>query len=137
MAQQHYDGKKHKKNAARVALLEQLGTTLDMGELRGKGALPISGTELGFKRKECVFTYWHDSSCCLITKGKLRFIQGIEEKGISRKPAQFGETPSFPSVCYFHIFIEYFSGQSHPCREARFFSFHLSLNTFAYKCFCR
>ncbi|XP_070637573.1 zinc finger matrin-type protein 4 isoform X2 [Bos indicus] len=35
MAQQHYDGKKHKKNAARVALLEQLGTTLDMGELRG------------------------------------------------------------------------------------------------------
>lgn len=36
MAQQHYDGKKHKKNAARVALLEQLGTTLDMGELRGK-----------------------------------------------------------------------------------------------------
>ncbi|KAB0348757.1 hypothetical protein FD754_013614 [Muntiacus muntjak] len=34
MAQQHYDGKKHKKNAARVALLEQLGTTLDMGELR-------------------------------------------------------------------------------------------------------
>lgn len=38
MAQQHYDGKKHKKNAARVALLEQLGTTLDMGELRGKGS---------------------------------------------------------------------------------------------------
>ncbi|CAD7680314.1 unnamed protein product [Nyctereutes procyonoides] len=36
MAQQHYDGKKHKKNAARVALLEQLGTTLDMGELRGE-----------------------------------------------------------------------------------------------------
>nr|XP_020138190.1 zinc finger matrin-type protein 4 isoform X2 [Microcebus murinus] len=34
MAQQHYEGKKHKKNAARVALLEQLGTTLDMGELR-------------------------------------------------------------------------------------------------------
>ncbi|MEJ1284967.1 zinc finger matrin type 4 [Cricetulus griseus] len=36
MAQQHYDGKKHKKNAARVALLEQLGTSLDLGELRGK-----------------------------------------------------------------------------------------------------
>ncbi|KFO36431.1 Zinc finger matrin-type protein 4 [Fukomys damarensis] len=35
MAQQHYEGKKHKKNAARVALLEQLGTSLDMGELRG------------------------------------------------------------------------------------------------------
>ncbi|KAG5194470.1 hypothetical protein JEQ12_013267 [Ovis aries] len=40
MAQQHYDGKKHKKNAARVALLEQLGTTLDMGELREKLVFP-------------------------------------------------------------------------------------------------
>lgn len=36
MAQQHYDGKKHKKNAARADLLEQLGKTLDLGELRGK-----------------------------------------------------------------------------------------------------
>nr|XP_020825318.1 zinc finger matrin-type protein 4 isoform X3 [Phascolarctos cinereus] len=35
MAQQHYEGKKHKKNAARVDLLEQLGKTLDLGELRG------------------------------------------------------------------------------------------------------
>ncbi|CAM5126902.1 unnamed protein product [Natator depressus] len=35
MAQQHYDGKKHKKNAARVDLLEQLGKTLDLGELKG------------------------------------------------------------------------------------------------------
>uniref|UniRef100_A0A803XTV7 Zinc finger matrin-type 4 n=1 Tax=Meleagris gallopavo TaxID=9103 RepID=A0A803XTV7_MELGA len=35
MAQQHYDGKKHKKNAARAELLEQLGKTLDLGELRG------------------------------------------------------------------------------------------------------
>ncbi|KAB0393373.1 hypothetical protein E2I00_015326 [Balaenoptera physalus] len=43
MAQQHYDGKKHKKNAARVALLEQLGTTLDTGELRGSRM-----DELGF-----------------------------------------------------------------------------------------
>ncbi|PKU35321.1 zinc finger matrin-type protein 4 [Limosa lapponica baueri] len=34
MAQQHYDGKKHKKNAARADLLEQLGKTLDLGELR-------------------------------------------------------------------------------------------------------
>ncbi|KAG8141267.1 hypothetical protein E2320_006903 [Naja naja] len=33
MAQQHYDGKKHKKNAARADLLEQLGKTLDLGEL--------------------------------------------------------------------------------------------------------
>lgn len=38
MAQQHYEGKKHKKNAARVALLEQLGTSLDLGELRGKSS---------------------------------------------------------------------------------------------------
>ncbi|NXX38807.1 ZMAT4 protein, partial [Tricholaema leucomelas] len=35
MAQQHYDGKKHKKNAARADLLQQLGKTLDLGELRG------------------------------------------------------------------------------------------------------
>ncbi|XP_043359045.1 zinc finger matrin-type protein 4 isoform X3 [Dermochelys coriacea] len=35
MAQQHYDGKKHKKNAARADLLEQLGKTLDLGELKG------------------------------------------------------------------------------------------------------
>ncbi|XP_025968022.1 zinc finger matrin-type protein 4 isoform X1 [Dromaius novaehollandiae] len=35
MAQQHYDGKKHKKNAARAELLQQLGKTLDLGELRG------------------------------------------------------------------------------------------------------
>ena len=35
MAQQHYDGKKHKKNAARADLLEKLGKTLDMGEIKG------------------------------------------------------------------------------------------------------
>ncbi|XP_059832577.1 zinc finger matrin-type protein 4-like [Hypanus sabinus] len=34
MAQQHYDGKKHKKNAARADLLEQLGQTLDPEALR-------------------------------------------------------------------------------------------------------
>ncbi|TNN37701.1 Protein AAR2 [Liparis tanakae] len=34
MAQQHYDGKKHKKNAARADLLEHLGKTLDMGEMK-------------------------------------------------------------------------------------------------------
>lgn len=38
MAQQHYDGKKHKKNAARADLLEQLGKTLDMGEMKGMKA---------------------------------------------------------------------------------------------------
>nr|XP_046242155.1 zinc finger matrin-type protein 4 isoform X2 [Scatophagus argus] len=37
MAQQHYDGKKHKKNAARADLLEQLGKTLDMGEMKVGG----------------------------------------------------------------------------------------------------
>ncbi|KAG5272772.1 hypothetical protein AALO_G00169120 [Alosa alosa] len=35
MAQQHYDGKKHKKNAARAQLLEQLGESLELGELNG------------------------------------------------------------------------------------------------------
>uniref|UniRef100_A0A8C0B6W7 Zinc finger matrin-type 4 n=1 Tax=Buteo japonicus TaxID=224669 RepID=A0A8C0B6W7_9AVES len=39
MAQQHYDGKKHKKNAARADLLEQLGKTLDLGELRAASAV--------------------------------------------------------------------------------------------------
>lgn len=34
MAQQHYDGKKHKKNAARADLLEQLSKTIDLGELK-------------------------------------------------------------------------------------------------------
>lgn len=35
MAQQHYDGKKHKKNAARADLLERLGHTLDVGHVKG------------------------------------------------------------------------------------------------------
>ncbi|XP_026112626.1 zinc finger matrin-type protein 4-like [Carassius auratus] len=39
MAQQHYDGKKHKKNAARAELLEQLGKTLDIGEMKGTDSL--------------------------------------------------------------------------------------------------
>ncbi|KAG2469096.1 ZMAT4 protein, partial [Polypterus senegalus] len=34
MAQQHYEGKKHKKNAARADLLEQLSKTLDLGGLK-------------------------------------------------------------------------------------------------------
>ncbi|MGH0171418.1 UNVERIFIED_CONTAM: hypothetical protein FKN15_060387, partial [Acipenser sinensis] len=37
MAQQHYDGKKHKKNAARADLLEQLSKTIDLGELKEGG----------------------------------------------------------------------------------------------------
>uniref|UniRef100_A0A803YHW6 Zinc finger matrin-type 4 n=1 Tax=Meleagris gallopavo TaxID=9103 RepID=A0A803YHW6_MELGA len=44
MAQQHYDGKKHKKNAARAELLEQLGKTLDLGELRGERTTKLTGT---------------------------------------------------------------------------------------------
>ncbi|KPP65639.1 zinc finger matrin-type protein 4-like, partial [Scleropages formosus] len=35
MAQQHYAGKKHRKNAARAHLLEQLGETLTGGQNRG------------------------------------------------------------------------------------------------------
>lgn len=42
MAQQHYDGKKHKKNAARADLLEQLGKTLDVGEMKGTESLSLS-----------------------------------------------------------------------------------------------
>uniref|UniRef100_A0A803VJ88 Zinc finger matrin-type 4 n=1 Tax=Ficedula albicollis TaxID=59894 RepID=A0A803VJ88_FICAL len=48
MAQQHYHGKKHKKNAARADLLEQLGKTLDLGELRGESCAGGAGT--GLKR---------------------------------------------------------------------------------------
>lgn len=62
MAQQHYDGKKHKKNAARVALLEQLGTTLDMGELRGKRNSADFCPRTGLSEKGSVFTNWHDYS---------------------------------------------------------------------------
>lgn len=49
MAQQHYDGKKHKKNAARADLLEQLGKTLDMGEMKGT--------------EHC----WHPEILCVLT----------------------------------------------------------------------
>lgn len=62
MAQQHYDGKKHKKNAARVALLEQLGTTLDTGELRGKRNFLFLPQNWAFR--ESVFINWDDSSYC-------------------------------------------------------------------------
>ncbi|XP_048648826.1 zinc finger matrin-type protein 4 isoform X1 [Marmota marmota marmota] len=55
MAQQHYDGKKHKKNAARVALLEQLGTTLDMGELRGKSNFSSFCQKPGLSKKGLCF----------------------------------------------------------------------------------
>lgn len=36
MAQQHYEGKKHKRNAARARLLEQLAGSLDATESTGK-----------------------------------------------------------------------------------------------------
>lgn len=36
MAQQHYEGKKHKKNAARARLLHRLGETLDSEALEGQ-----------------------------------------------------------------------------------------------------
>ena len=54
MAQQHYDGKKHKKNAARADLLEQLGKTLDMGEMKGKDQDPPGPTRTSGVRKY----YW-------------------------------------------------------------------------------
>ena len=43
MAQQHYQGKKHKKNAARAELLEQLGTTLDMAGRTGRAGRGRAG----------------------------------------------------------------------------------------------
>lgn len=42
MAQQHYEGKKHRRNAARARLLEQLAGSLDATESTGQllGAEP-------------------------------------------------------------------------------------------------
>uniref|UniRef100_A0A3B3BAC3 Zinc finger, matrin-type 4a n=1 Tax=Oryzias melastigma TaxID=30732 RepID=A0A3B3BAC3_ORYME len=51
MAQQHYDGKKHKKNAARADLLEQLGKTLDMGEMKD--------SELAHAVSDCCSQRWN------------------------------------------------------------------------------
>lgn len=36
MAQQHYEGKKHRRNAARARLLEQLAGSLDATECTGQ-----------------------------------------------------------------------------------------------------
>ena len=36
MAQQHYEGKKHRRNAARARLLEQLSGSLDATETAGQ-----------------------------------------------------------------------------------------------------
>lgn len=80
MAQQHYDGKKHKKNAARVALLEQLGTSLDMGELRGEcPALTVCRPPLG---KACTFTSGMMIALVSIIKENMRSLQ---KKGRKRK----------------------------------------------------
>lgn len=68
MAQQHYDGKKHKKNAARADLLEQLGKTLDMGEM--KGTPPT--TDLGFRYKLTVAArVWIRLLCLLLQTAAL------------------------------------------------------------------
>ncbi|KTG35109.1 hypothetical protein cypCar_00010569, partial [Cyprinus carpio] len=39
MAQQHYEGKKHKRNAARARLLEQLAGSLDANESTGQSSV--------------------------------------------------------------------------------------------------
>ncbi len=39
MAQQHYEGKKHKRNAARTRLLEQLAGSLDANESTGQSSI--------------------------------------------------------------------------------------------------
>ncbi|XP_016869329.1 zinc finger matrin-type protein 4 isoform X3 [Homo sapiens] len=81
MAQQHYDGKKHKKNAARVALLEQLGTTLDMGELRGKACFSMRHLLHNGKMR----TVTEDHLWLLIVRHSSRlslfFIATVETKG--------------------------------------------------------
>lgn len=44
MAQQHYEGKKHRRNAARARLLEQLAGSLDATESTGQPLGPRAGT---------------------------------------------------------------------------------------------
>lgn len=58
MAQQHYDGKKHKKNAARADLLEQLGKTLDMGEMKGTKDRFRNWLKQSFAQNFAAFCCW-------------------------------------------------------------------------------
>lgn len=74
MAQQHYEGKKHKKNAARADLLEQLGKTLDFGEIKGTGrkeAVPIRRIPMNVTLCVSSFT-WSAHRTPLITFSILR-----------------------------------------------------------------
>lgn len=88
MAQQHYDGKKHKKNAARVALLEQLGTSLDLGELRGKGRPSLNHLpQRGPLQKPCVFWKQSDDSWGFNAKGKHETLRGMVLKAKEQWPA--------------------------------------------------
>lgn len=63
MAQQHYDGKKHKKNAARADLLEQLGKTLDMGEMKGTDHCCVLKV-IHLKRYCLTYTLWSQRCRC-------------------------------------------------------------------------
>lgn len=49
MAQQHYEGKKHKRNAARAQLLEQLAGSLDANESTGQSTAGVLGSYVGFQ----------------------------------------------------------------------------------------
>lgn len=51
MAQQHYEGKKHKRNAARARLLEQLAGSLDAAESRGELGLGAEAACQGGRKR--------------------------------------------------------------------------------------
>lgn len=58
MAQQHYEGKKHKRNAARSRLLEQLAGSLDANESTGQSSITWG---LNVMR---LITFWRHRKLC-------------------------------------------------------------------------
>lgn len=53
MAQQHYEGKKHRRNAARARLLEQLAGSLDATESTGQHLEPVPRTLTNEGQRGC------------------------------------------------------------------------------------
>lgn len=133
MAQQHYDGKKHKKNAARVALLEQLGTSLDLGELRGKGRPSLNRLpQQGSLQKPCVFWKQSDDASGFNAKGKRGTLKGMALKANEQllASAWLPRPPLFLSTHFQNFQIE--------DAEVRtlVFPFCLPLSSFSGECFC-
>lgn len=58
MAQQHYEGKKHKRNAARSRLLEQLAGSLDANESTGQSSITWGVNVMR------LITFWRHRKLC-------------------------------------------------------------------------